>query len=765
MRWIIGIAVIVCLGVLTWFWLPRLMPEQTTTISALLPSSTYAVMHFNEEQDHILVSDSLSTLRFIVPSALRDLISTLPLDNEYWIYLYSNETKSHWGVISKNDIIAIDAISALEDHQQFDEFHRYQSAKHPGGTASPGSLDDLLTLEDINESYVYVRPHRLLNSDLIQTTATLSEMLAANFESDAWIAMELNEQNGLYRMMGVEKRIEKLDVDRSMSQTSSLLNYLPAQSGAGIIEMHDSLAIAAAYCPYQIDDTTSDENLFLFTENLSGASKPLEAQQSYQSIPISIIALDSLPSRIKPAWIHEAYVAQLSTHIRVYGASFKAISSIIDDFLADDRLISSPYYAPLEPYISEASFTLFMRPDILRISDAYIMQTRINAPINTLIYQSFEELPLQQFHALTVLHDKQIKDLAPLAWSTVLDTVVARGPWAFKNHYNDEPEVLVQDAHQQLYLLNKDGRILWKRKFNGLINGKIQMIDGFDNDKFQMVFTTSKGLHFVDRNGNEISGFPVALFETCTAPPLCVRYNNQGDYRFVTNNGSELVNYDTEGKAVKGWKKATINGGLDGPVKYLRFAGKDYLIAMDLTHRVHILDRTGSVRQKAFDIDTNVYEISLVRGDRLEACRMIGHDSTGNLYSYDLNGRSSNENLLPLGRDVGLSTTNQDAFRYITNKADRVIALDKSRNVSLDYLMPEPLSRNIYTHEAQLNWVGFENAARTNYYLLDLNGRLLDKMPLSGQGPAVLLDLDQNGSIECILASASKGLVAYKLAD
>lgn len=225
------------------------------------------------------------------------------------------------------------------------------------------------------------------------------------------------------------------------------------------------------------------------------------------------------------------------------------------------------------------------------------------------------------------------------------------------------------------------------------------------------------------------------------------------------------MNYSTDGKPVKGWTKTKINEGLDGAVKYLRYAGKDYLIAMDKIHRVHILDRAGNVRKQAFDIDTNVYEISLVRGMRLEDCRMIGHDSLGNLYSYDLNGKSSNENLLPLGSDVGLSTTDQDEFRYITNKADRVIALDKSRDVSLDFLMPEALSRNIYPLPESEDWIGLENSARTDFYLLDLNGRLLDKMPLSGQGPAVLVDLDQNGSMECVLSSPSKGLVAYKLAD
>jgi hypothetical protein len=94
-----------------------------------------------------------------------------------------------------------------------------------------------------------------------------------------------------------------------------------------------------------------------------------------------------------------------------------------------------------------------------------------------------------------------------------------------------------------------------------------------------------------------------------------------------------------------------------------------------------------------------------------------------------------------------------------------VIALDKSRDVSLDFLMPEALSRNIYPLPESEDWIGLENSARTDFYLLDLNGRLLDKMPLSGQGPAVLVDLDQNGSMECVLSSPSKGLVAYKLAD
>lgn len=751
------------LAVGAWFWYPRLMQEEQVAASAFLPSDTWAMLHLDEPGDHDRLVDSLATLRFMLPEAISNTVAELPKEGNYWIYLYGSESAIQWGLLSDEPLPASPNLAVLADQTQLEPYHRYQTKAAEVGIVESEALEALFELESPEKRYVYLRPLSLLKSTLLQTSNSLTKIISQSFERDAWIGLELEDEDGLFRLMGVEQR--ETSASSGDASNSSLLNYLPAQSGAGLIELHDSIAYAVAYCPYQLDDTTNDLNLFLFTENLGSTLKPLEAQQDYQSIPVSITSLDSLPIAVQPAWMKEAYVAQLSSHIRVYGASFQAIASVIDDYLADDRLISSPYYQPLEPYISDASFTLFMRPDILRVSDAYVLQTRIDAPINTLIYQSFEELPFQQFHSLSMLHDRQIKDLAPVAWNVVLDTVVARGPWLFKNHYNQEPEILVQDADQQLYLINKDGRILWKRKFDGLINGKVDFIDGFDNNKLQMVFATPKSLHFVDRNGNEVQGFPIALNQESSAGVLCVRYNNEGDYRLITNSGGSLVNYSTDGKPVKGWTKAKINGGLDGEVKYLRYGGKDYLVAMDLIHRVHILDRAGNVRQKAFDIDTNVYEISLVRGERLEDCRMIGHDSLGNLYSYDLNGKSSNENLLPLGSDVGLSTTDHDEFRYITNKADRVIALDKSRDVSLDFLMPEALSRNIYTLRENKDWIGLENSERTAFYLLDLNGRLLDKMPLSGQGPAVLVDLDQNGSTECVLSSPSKGLVAYKLAD
>jgi len=62
-------------------------------------------------------------------------------------------------------------------------------------------------------------------------------------------------------------------------------------------------------------------------------------------------------------------------------------------------------------------------------------------------------------------------------------------------------------------------------------------------------------------------------------------------------------------------------------------------------------------------------------------------------------------------------------------------------------------------------WIGLESQNGEHFYLLDLEGRLLDKMPIKGSGKALLIDLDKNGSQELIIGDGIREMLVYKLAD
>jgi len=352
-----------------------------------------------------------------------------------------------------------------------------------------------------------------------------------------------------------------------------------------------------------------------------------------------------------------------------------------------------------------------------------------------------------------------------MLWTILLDTAIAAGPWAFVNHYTQENEIIIQDAKHQLYLLNKNGKTLWKQRLDETIVGEVKMIDAFKSKKYQMLFNTRKSTYLLDRNGKTVGEFPLRLNKETSVSPTIVQYDAKGDYRILIADGNTIRNVDIEGKPIKGWNNAQINGKASSPIEYLNYAGKDYLTVISERNSVYFFDRTGKERIKKLQADSTASALTLIRGKSLNECAFIGYDSIGNIHTLQPNSKSSIKNILPIGSDVGLETTDDATHAYITVKKDRVLSLNRNLDVELDFLMPEELKKNIQLISEMKGWIGLESQNGEHFYLLDLEGRLLDKMPIKGSGKALLIDLDKNGSQELIIGDGKREMLVYKLAD
>ena len=93
-----------------------------------------------------------------------------------------------------------------------------------------------------------------------------------------------------------------------------------------------------------------------------------------------------------------------------------------------------------------------------------------------------------------------------------------------------------------------------------------------------------------------------------------------------------------------------------------------------------------------------------------------------------------------------------------------LIGLDQDLNVSLDYLLPEEMKPSIQLLNASKEWIGLQSLNTDRTYVFDLEGKLLEKMPVDGTGNSLIMDLDLNGSQELITGKKNE-LVAYKLSN
>ena len=767
MKWIIGLVVITLLAVVAWFLIPRIAPVSQSHPLEALPESTWLIVETKASKAQALFSDSNSLFQDLsviepISSLMQNIGDKLSEDDRIiTLFLFGSTKSPSIGAIefsNQNESLLGDYFS---EHIFFSDYAIHSNEPLLATTTNHAQLQKLLGSDNDDGISICAKPKRIIEFYSDQLSSELKLMLGYEVVTDDWVGFEMRDEGNLFMANGVGTSTTD---ETSKKRDLHLLRYVPAKTGVALLSSSDSVAFAMVYCPYSNDQEKEHENLFLlFSEENSNAESITEGQ-TYQGIPISIGALPNSLNALNIKWQSESYIAHFGS-VRIHAASFKQLTKLIDDYLADDKLISSAYFKQIEPAISDASFTFYMRPDMLADQNPFIADDAELENVNTLVFQSFSELPLQKFYALSILHHTVFVDQAPTLWSLLLDTTIAAGPWAFVNHYSEENEVIIQDTKNQLYLVNKDGKTLWKQRLDAPIAGDIQMIDAYKSKKYQMLFNTKTSTYLLDRNGKNVGDFPLKLTNETAVSPSIVQYDSKGDYRILIADGNTIRNVDIEGKPIKGWKDPSINANAISSVEYLNYSGKDYLSVISAENTIYFFDRTGTERIKKLQADSTASSLKLRRGKSLNNCMFIGCDSIGNIHTSQPNAKNTVNNILPIGSDVGLVVTDNPTHAYVTVKKDRVLSLNRDLNVELDFLMPEELNKEIQMISMQKEWIGLQNSASSHFYLLDLEGTLLDKMPLRGSGKALLLDLDKNGSQELLIGDGKRELLVYKLAD
>jgi len=760
MRWIIGITVVLVFGVLGWFWYPRLMEAKADSPYALLNDSAWLIIELESQDDLQQLTDSTAALAEV------DLLRQWPLP-ELWegttslvLFAFTSSDGEGMGMIAEGglDWLTDTRFAFRSEHQGYTI-----ASTQAYSIEGPGNGPAAFTPSQVTSPHklrVHAKADRLLQAYAGHLSASLIMMIMNEGEQNMWIEFDMIDEGNIMQATGIASM---RDDQTQRSTDLHLLRFIPANAGIAIVSSTDSLKYGLVHCAYGVNSDPF-EYLFILYEGDAINGENTSPDQNYQGIPITISSIPEHFGKLAIPWSDEAYTAHIGA-VHIQSASFASLVHLLDDYLADDKLMGSPYFTQIEGAISDAGFTLYVRPDELAEDNPFI-HTDIPWPgTNSLVFQAFSELPGQKFFTISMLHHRDIIDEAPVVWSALLDTVVQSGPWPFVNHYTKEQEVLVQDASNKLYLINKDGKTLWKKKLTASIIGDISMVDLFVNGKYQMLFATEDHIHLIDRNGNPVNEFPVKLSGKASVAPTMVRYSSKDDPRIFIGDGNRLINVNEQGIAVKGWNDPALASELAAPIRYFNYSGKDYLMAQTRGGKVHFFDRQGKERTRSIQIDTHQTAIYFQEGGDLKTCRFIGHDTLGNLYDQPIGGSVKVENILPLGSDAGMAAIHLGEHDIVSISDDHFITLNASRDVALDYLFPEPIDPDIQLLDRRKEWIGLNAKDSDHYYILDLDGQMLDKMPVMGKGKGMVLDINGNGNLELIISDGKRELKAYSLAD
>jgi hypothetical protein len=600
-------------------------------------------------------------------------------------------------------------------------------------------------------------------SVLIKSNA-LNQILGGSFRADIfnqlsneysnvdWLQFDLKNSENIYAS-GIIKTTKD---ESERFDATPLLSYLPTETESALLFGTEAQSIGIVSCSYVLEDGFPDHNTFILLQDSGTLERSSDA---------GLINQEELPEFegmfFRPEWNDECVRLEMAG-VDVYCKNSAQAERFHNDYLAYNRFTDSKAYLELSDAISNASFTLLLRTPHRHTTQAFLKDIDPENRLNALVLQTNTEIPKRKHFAFAALHHKELKDELKAIWTCDLEKPISNGPWPFINHYTQKAEIVVQDKLHQLYLINSDGKILWKRLLDSDIIGSLQPLDVFENEKKQMLFCTNKRLYCVDRNGNDVKGFPVKFDSKINAAPTAIRYSAGSDLRILVSAGNVIKNIDQNGEEVDGWDELEI-GAISAPIEWHSISGKDYLLGIVDNQTIEILDRAGKRRRDPKTLQAVNSPVFIKPSESIEKFSFIYSDSAGNLVQENLKGSKSVEALIPIDSGMRLLYNSKTSIPFGFTVNNRLVSFNRDLDVVMDYLFPFEIGHRSGWANQDQNWLSVFDQGNETFYLFDTESGALDKMPISGGQHAIVIDLDKNDVLKVVVGNKLGEFTAYQL--
>ena len=329
-----------------------------------------------------------------------------------------------------------------------------------------------------------------------------------------------------------------------------------------------------------------------------------------------------------------------------------------------------------------------------------------------------------------------------------LDADLLIEPQLVSNFTNNQKDIVVQDVNNHLYQISNDGKILFKKQLECKVLGKIEQIDIYKNGRLQLAFATSKRVYVLDRNGKDVTPFPLKFNDDITQPLSVFDYDNKKDYRLLVTQGKSLLMYDVSGKIVKGFTYKSAPNTITKQPKHFRIGKRDYIV-FAYGNTMEIIDRVGKPRVKVNEnINFSDNEIYLYDNT------FTTTSTDGNLIKVGENGQVSKENL-KLIENHFTTTTSKTLVTLSENKLNI-----KSKKVELsfgDYTAPK-----IYYLNDKI-YIATTDLQTNKAYLFDSQGEIITNFPVYGNSTLLLDNINKDNALEAITKGSSNSIIMYQL--
>lgn len=365
-------------------------------------------------------------------------------------------------------------------------------------------------------------------------------------------------------------------------------------------------------------------------------------------------------------------------------------------------------------------------------------------------------------------YDPTIKEEPQAVWQLKLDAPLARSPKFMLNHKDmANREVIVSDKQNNISLINKEGFVLWNMVIPGEIVSDFNQIDIYRTKRYQYLFNTKSQLYVVDRLGNKVGKFPVALKSMASNGVLVAEYGRNKEYRYmVAGEDKQLYIFDRDGRLVPDFKFEGAESAVTKPIFHLEVEGKDYIVFSD-QRNTYFLDRQGRSRKlNPEPFDRSLNPMYLV--DSLNP-KLYSTDLTGKIHIQDFTGQQEIEEVGKFG------------------SLHRFAAEDLDGDGNPEYLFSEGKKLSVFNHDGMkmfeksfdgeisetpfvcsfgkgISKIGVVVKGLNKIYLLDKKGAMMRGFPLDGNTGFIVGKFNEaNGWFNLIVGAEGNMLINYRI--
>ncbi len=360
------------------------------------------------------------------------------------------------------------------------------------------------------------------------------------------------------------------------------------------------------------------------------------------------------------------------------------------------------------------------------------------------------------------------------SWEVKLDAASNMKPAVVRNHATGNKEILIQNKRNKLSFISASGKVRWTKRLDGKILSPIYQVDKYKNNKIQYLFNTVHKIYLLDRNGDNVEGFPISLPSLATNACAVFDYDHSRTYRILVASADRQVRmYDIDGNSVAGWGFKHTNSIVKMPVQHFVDEDKDYIIFADYKH-IYIVNRKGEIRitidnNQLFNKKANA-KFFFEKSHGTKGSRFVVMGENSQVYFIYLDG---DINKMPLNK---LSTHNQFIYADIYgNGKKQFVVTDKNvlyvfnrggaLRFKLNFKGDLKNSLHVYKFDKEL-YLGVSPEGENKIYLVTPQGKIVRGFPLAGSGEFSISKLDnkdKSSKMDIITGNAGKYLFNYKL--